>query len=89
MIDSEGKAFHVKQQAGRPFVAAIKLPEGVKASHVFNRILRFTGEEGTRWRAIDASTGKLIGAIDIPREPSTARKMAKWISATKQLYTTE
>lgn len=149
MIDSEGKAFHVKQQAGRPFVAAIKLPEGVKASHVFileendrsllglltdtegrlylidadgslysdradaatgeaaghtaiplpqeagavdpeketivlmsnifNRILRFTGEEGTRWRAIDASTGKLIGAIDIPREPSTARKVAKWI----------
>lgn len=52
-------------------------------------IERFYSRFYPRWRAIDASTGKLIGAIDIPREPSTARKVAKWISATKQLYTTE
>ncbi len=35
MVDAAGKVFHVKQQAGRPYVAAIKLPEGVTASKVF------------------------------------------------------
>lgn len=35
MIDSEGKLFHVKQRGGRPFVAAVFLPDGVKASKAF------------------------------------------------------
>lgn len=35
MIDAEGKVFHVKQQAGRPYVAAVQMPEGKKASKVF------------------------------------------------------
>lgn len=35
MIDNAGKLFHVKQQAGRPYVAAIKMPNDVKAAHVF------------------------------------------------------
>lgn len=35
MIDSEGRIFHVKQQAGMPYVAAVKMPQGVKASKVF------------------------------------------------------
>lgn len=34
MIDAEGKPFHVKQQAGRPYVARIPMPEGCKASKV-------------------------------------------------------
>ena len=35
MIDNDGKLFHVKQQAGRPYVAAIKMPGGAEASKVF------------------------------------------------------
>lgn len=35
MIDSEGKLFHVKQQAGRPYVAAISMPDGAIASKAF------------------------------------------------------
>lgn len=34
MIDAEGKPYHVKQQAGRPYVARIPMPEGTKASKV-------------------------------------------------------
>ena len=34
MIDSEGKPYHVKQQAGRPYVARIRMPDGRKASKV-------------------------------------------------------
>lgn len=35
MIDAERKVFHVKQQGGRPYVAAVNLPAGIKASKVF------------------------------------------------------
>lgn len=35
MIDSDGKVFHVKQQAGRPYVSRIILPDDVTASKVF------------------------------------------------------
>ncbi len=35
MIDSNGKLFHVKQQAGRPYVASIPMPEGAEASKAF------------------------------------------------------
>lgn len=34
MIDADGKPFHIKQQGGRPWVSAINLPEGVKASKI-------------------------------------------------------
>lgn len=35
MVDSNGKVFHVKQQAGRPFVSRVMLPDSVTASKVF------------------------------------------------------
>lgn len=35
MIDSDDKLFHIKQRGGRPFVAAVSLPEGKKASKAF------------------------------------------------------
>ncbi len=35
IIDADGKLFHVKQQAGRPYVASVKLPEGVTADLAF------------------------------------------------------
>lgn len=35
MIDSEGKLFHVKQRAGRPYVAAIQMPDDVAAEKAF------------------------------------------------------
>lgn len=35
MIDSRGKVFHVKQQAGRPYVSRVMLPDSVTASKVF------------------------------------------------------
>lgn len=35
MIDADGKLFHVKQRGGRPFVAAVSLPDGVKASKAY------------------------------------------------------
>lgn len=35
MVDAEGKVFHVKQQAGRPYVAAVKLPDNVRAKYAF------------------------------------------------------
>lgn len=35
MVDSEGSLFHVKQQAGRPFVARINLPDSVKINKAF------------------------------------------------------
>jgi len=35
MIDNDGKLFHIKQQAGRPYVAAISMPGKTKASKAF------------------------------------------------------
>lgn len=35
IVDSEGSLFHVKQQAGRPFVARINLPDSVKIKKAF------------------------------------------------------
>ncbi len=35
MVDAEGAVYHVKQQAGRPYMKRIVLPEGVKAKKVF------------------------------------------------------
>lgn len=35
MIDSKGKLFHVKQQAGRPYIASIEMPQGLEASKAF------------------------------------------------------
>lgn len=35
MVDAAGKPFHVKQQAGRPYVTAIEMPGGAKAAKVF------------------------------------------------------
>ena len=35
MIDSEGKLFHVKQRAGRPYVASISMPDGAVAEKAF------------------------------------------------------
>lgn len=55
MVDSEGKVFHVKQQGGRPYVAAVNLPDSVKASRVFI------------WEEMDRS---LLGmAIDTANRP--------------------
>lgn len=135
MVDAAGKVFHVKQQAGRPYVAAIAMPDGMTASKTFiweqsdksllgmvidtgNRpyiikadshialplpadgydgtidprresvtlmgslfsiIIRYSGPDGSRWRAYDADTLELIGAIDFPRLPSAAIKIARFI----------
>lgn len=133
MVDAEGKAFHVKQQGGRPYVAALTFPEGVKVAKViiweeadqsllgmavdtennpyiirkeghiamplpgdnckvdprkdaitaigslFNITMRFSGADGTRWRAFDADSLELIGALDFPKNPSTASSVARWI----------
>lgn len=35
MVDSEGALFHVKQQAGRPFVARVLLPDSVRIKKAF------------------------------------------------------
>lgn len=35
MIDADGKVFHVKQRAGRPYVSAVRLPDGVRGKKVF------------------------------------------------------
>lgn len=35
MIDSEGAVFHIKQQAGRPYVSRVSLPSAAVASKVF------------------------------------------------------
>lgn len=35
LVDAEGKLFHLKQQAGRPSMTRIGLPEGMKARHAF------------------------------------------------------
>lgn len=35
MVDADGKVFHVKQQVGRPYVAAVKLPDSVRARYAF------------------------------------------------------
>lgn len=35
MIDSEGKLFHVKQRGGRPYVAAIPMPDNAVAAKAF------------------------------------------------------
>lgn len=35
MVDAASKVFHVKQRAGMPYVSAVDMPHGVKASKVF------------------------------------------------------
>jgi len=35
MIDNDGTVYHVKMQAGRPYMVKAQLPDGMKAEHVF------------------------------------------------------
>lgn len=35
VCDKEGKLFHLKQTAGRPFVRKVDLPDGLKIEHIF------------------------------------------------------
>lgn len=116
IIDSEGSLFHVKQQAGRPYVARVSMPDTVCARYafilentdrdylglvtdrndyvyflmrdgyrldplpvgkvspesdrvammgnLFNIMFRFSDDSGTRWRAIDRDTHRLVGSYD-------------------------
>jgi len=143
IIDSEGKLFHIKQCGGRPFVALVKLPDGVKASkafiweesdksllgfmvdteghpyvikaegheavplpyeagtvdprkesimvmkNLFNLTARFSGADGTRWRAFDADSLSLIGSLDFPKEKSGASEVARYIFPFSISYTSQ
>lgn len=35
MLDADGRLFHIRQNAGRPYVRAIELPQGVRIRHPF------------------------------------------------------
>lgn len=79
MIDAAGKPFHVKQQAGRPYVTAIEMPGGAKASKVFimeeaNRdILGFIADTDNNFYILEKEGYKVyplpVGKVD-PRKQS-------------------
>ncbi len=46
---------------------------------LFNLTVRYTGPDGSRWRAFDADSLRLIGSIDFPRVTSTVSKIAGYV----------
>lgn len=78
MIDNDGKLFHVKQQAGRPYVASIAMPAGAEAAKAFiveemNRaILGFVADTDNNFYVIEREGYKVlplpVGKVDPTKE---------------------
>ena len=79
MLDAGGSVYHVKQQAGRPYMRKIVLPEGVKAQKVYitenvdRRNLGFVVDEENRLYVLEAGSYKLTELPDVAYNPTVDR----------------
>lgn len=87
MVDAEGDVYHMKMQAGRPYMAKIRKPDSIIAAHVFimenpdPRFLGFMSDENYNFYIIEREGYRLcqlpVGKVN----PETDR-----ISVVKNLF---
>lgn len=77
--DAAGKVYHVKMQAGRPYMAKVPLPDTVKAEHVFimenpdHRLIGLMTDSNHRLYAIERDGYKTVRLPVGDVNPSTDR----------------
>lgn len=90
MADDNGEIFHVKMQAGRPFMVKINKPDSVIARHLFimenndTRQLGFVSDENRNMYVIEKDGYKLVqlpvGKIDPEKSKlSIVKNMFNWV----------
>lgn len=79
LVDADGKVFHMKMQAGRPYMTAVSLPDSVVAEHVFimenidNSHLGFVTDKRHNLYVIERDGYRLVHLPVGKFDPSTDR----------------